>query len=282
MWEKGARVPADVPQVWQIVLVCVAGVGASALTFFSGFGLGTLLMPVLAFFVPAPVAVGATAVVHLANNLFKGALMGRHADRGTLVRFGLPAVVTAFAGAWLLSVLSRGEPLASYAMGSRVCEITPVKLVLAAVVAGFAALELTPRFQKMRMPARWMPVGGALSGFFGGLSGHQGALRSAFLVRGGLSKEAFIGTGVVIACMVDAARLGVYGLGVYGLEARGPGDGRLLEPRVLWLVAPASAAALAGSLIGARLVKKVTLAGVRTIVGVLLLVVAVLLGAGVV
>jgi len=37
----------------------------------SGFGLGTLLLPVFALFFPLPVAIAATALVHLANNFFK-------------------------------------------------------------------------------------------------------------------------------------------------------------------------------------------------------------------
>ena len=55
-----------------------------------------------------------------------------------------------------------------------------------------------------------MPLGGLVSGFFGGLSGMQGALRSAFLSRAGLTKEAFIATGVVIACLIDFSRLAIY------------------------------------------------------------------------
>ncbi len=38
-----------------------------------------------------------------------------------------------------------------------------------------------------------------MTGFFGGLSGMQGAMRSAFLAKSGLGKEAFIATGAVIA-----------------------------------------------------------------------------------
>jgi len=80
-------------------VVCVVAFVVSALTLFSGFGLGTLLMPAFAVFFPAPVALAATAVVHLANNLFKLALVGRRADGGVVARFALPAVPAAMAGA---------------------------------------------------------------------------------------------------------------------------------------------------------------------------------------
>ena len=56
-----------------------------------GFGLGTLLMPAFALFLPVPVAVAATAVVHLANNLFKLVLVGWKAGWTVVVRFALPA-----------------------------------------------------------------------------------------------------------------------------------------------------------------------------------------------
>jgi len=68
---------------------------------------------------------------------------------------------------------------------------------------------------------RYLPLGGVLSGFFGGLSGHQGALRSAFLIRCGLSQEAFVATGIVAACLVDLARLAVYARHLASLDLSG-------------------------------------------------------------
>lgn len=48
--------------------MCLTALVVSGLTLFSGFGLGTLLMPAFAVFFPVEVAVAATAVVHLATN----------------------------------------------------------------------------------------------------------------------------------------------------------------------------------------------------------------------
>jgi uncharacterized protein len=80
----------------EYVIVSIAALLVAALTLFSGFGLGTLLMPVLAIFFPVEIAVAATAIVHLANNIFKGILVGRHANMRVLLRFALPAVIAAF------------------------------------------------------------------------------------------------------------------------------------------------------------------------------------------
>ena len=77
------------------LVVCSVALVASGLTFFSGFGLGTLLLPAFALFFPVEHAVALTAVVHFLNNLFKLALVGRHADRRVVVRFGIPAILAA-------------------------------------------------------------------------------------------------------------------------------------------------------------------------------------------
>ena len=71
------------------VIIGLVAFIASGLTLYSGFGLGTVLLPAFALFFPAPAAVAATGVVHLLNNLFKGGLVGRQAHAPTLLRFGL-------------------------------------------------------------------------------------------------------------------------------------------------------------------------------------------------
>jgi uncharacterized membrane protein YfcA len=165
------------------------------------------------------------------------------------------------------------EPLASYQLNGRVYEVTAVKLVIGAIIVGFALLDLLPRFSKLSFDRRYLPLGGVLSGFFGGLSGNQGALRSAFLIRAGLDKEAFIGTGTVAAVMVDIARLLVYGASFYVLGAVTGGDAG-------GLVVAATLSAFAGAFLGKRLIGKVTLRSVQLIVGAMLVVVGLGMMAG--
>jgi hypothetical protein len=259
----------------EYVVVAVAAMVASGLTLFSGFGLGTLLLPAFAVFFPAELAVAATAVVHGANNVFKTSLLGRHADRGLVLRFGLPAVVAALAGASILGLLSGLEPVYSYTLGSRPAEITPLKLVLAVLMTGFAAFELLPRFRKLEIDRKYLTLGGLLSGFFGGLSGHQGALRSAFLAKVGVSTQGFVGTNAVIGLLVDLVRLAVYGTIFFVVEDGG------FESRQWLLIAVGVVAAFAGVLIGKRYLHKVTMRSIQIVTGVLLLVIAVALGSGI-
>lgn len=61
----------------------VAAFGASLLTFFSGFGLGTIMAPLFALFFPIDVAIAMTGVVHFTNNIIKIVLIGRNVDRCT-------------------------------------------------------------------------------------------------------------------------------------------------------------------------------------------------------
>ena len=72
------------------LIVGITAFLAAGLTMYSGFGLGTLMLPVFALFFPVEVAVVATAMVHGANNVFKVSLLGRHADREVVLKFGLP------------------------------------------------------------------------------------------------------------------------------------------------------------------------------------------------
>lgn len=259
------------------LIVSVAALIVAALTMFSGFGLGTLLMPVFALFFPVHVAIAATAVVHLANNLFKLILIGRWADYSVVIRFAIPGAIAAAIGAALLGVISGIPPLVRYELAGHDHEVTIVKIVIAVLITGFTILELIPGSEKFAFDKKYIPLGGVISGFFGGISGLQGALRAAFLVRAGLDKQTFLGTTTIAAVIVDVSRLLVYGVSFFSKDVS-----VLKEQQGFGLVIVASLAAFIGSIIGVRLVEKVTLRTINRIVAVLLLLLAVALGAGLV
>jgi hypothetical protein len=258
------------------IVLALCSFGVSLLTLFSGFGLGTLLLPLFALFLPVQVAVASTAIVHAANNLFKAGLLVGQANRAVVVRFGLPAIAASFAGALVLTSLSAETPVLTWSAFGRTAEVTRVKLLMGFLIVGFALFELHPRLASVRSPPRWLPVGGALSGFFGGLSGHQGALRAAFLAPLGLSAAQFAATQAVLALLVDGARLLVYGWSFVLAP-----ESRQLEPIPWGLVAVATGSAFAGALLGKLLLPKVGHGGLRVLIGALLVVVGVALAAGV-
>jgi uncharacterized membrane protein YfcA len=141
----------------------------------------------------------------------------------------------------------------------------------------FISLTLFFRTVEDEFDAKHFALGGALSGFFGGLSGLQGALRSAFLIRCGLGKEAFVATGVVSTVVVDISRLVIYGATFVAKDAAFAAG-----QSATGLIVAGMLAAFLGSFIGVRLLRKTTMKQVQGIVGVMLLVLAVGLGAGLV
>lgn len=258
-----------------IVLVCLVAFAGSALTLYSGFGLGTVLLPAMALLFPAETAVAATAVVHLSNNLFKAGLVGKSAHWPTVARFGVTAVIGAIVGALALGALGGSGPIFSLEAFGRSLAPTGAAFVIGVLLIVFAALELQPWFQKLAFPVRFMPLGGALTGFFGGLSGQQGALRSAFLLKSGLDPQRFIATGVMIAILIDLARVPTYAVSLAGSPQIG-------EPETLTRILAASLAAFAGAWLGARYFKKATIGFVRVVVAVMMIAIGTSLALGLV
>ena len=256
----------------ELIILCIAALLASLLTFYSGFGLGTILMPVFAIFFPVEVAIALTGVVHLLVNLFKLSLLGLEADKDVVLRFGIPALIAAFAGAWFLLQMTDMKPVYEYSLGDRHFAVTPLKLIISALLMFFTFMEVVPFLKNFQLGKDKLIIGGILSGFFGGLSGHQGALRSAFLIKSGLSKEAYIGTGIVIACMVDLSRLGIYIKGFLESE---------LDKNMVLVIA-AAVSAFAGAYVGNRAIKTVALKTVQIIVSVMIFILALALGLGLV
>jgi uncharacterized membrane protein YfcA len=261
----------------EYVVIAAVALLVSGLTFFSGFGLGTLLMPAFAIFFPIEAAVAATAIVHLANNLFKLVLIGKHAVLKVIAKFAIPASIAAACGAYLLSFISDLNFIASYELWGKEFLITPVKIIIALLMVIFALFELLPALKNFEVKDKFIPVGGLLSGFFGGISGHQGALRTAFLVRTGLEKKALIGTMVTSAVVVDISRLIVYGATFISQDIE-----IMQQEGIFSVIIVGIIAAFIGAFIGRRLLEKVTLNGIQLTVAVMLLILAFGLGFGIV
>ncbi len=256
----------------EYIVISIVALFASGLTLFSGFGLGTILLPAFAFFFPIDTAVALTAIVHLLNNLFKVYLVGKHASWKIVLKFGIPAFFAALLGAELLIIFSEMDPVYSYTLADKTYFITPVKLTIAFLMVVFAIIETYPALEKIKLGEKWLPVGGLLSGFFGGLSGHQGALRSAFLLKYGLTKEVFIATGILIATIIDVSRIFIYS-SRFSMEMSGDN---------ITILVVAVLAAFLGAFIGSRLMKKITMRGVQFLVAILLILIAIGLALGII
>ena len=159
-----------------------------------GFGIGSLLTPLLAVTFGTTTAVALVTLPHAAATAVRCWRLRAHVDRTVLVRFGLLSAVGALAGALLYTRLGPG--------------------VLTRVLGGL--LLLTAVAQLTGWASRWQPHGpvvalfGLVSGFFGGIAGNQGGLRSAALTAFGLPPLGFVATATATGLLVDAARTPVY------------------------------------------------------------------------
>lgn len=211
--------------MWFDTVLVVAGLIAGSIAAVTGFGIGSLLTPVLAMQVDTRLAVALVSVPHLIGTLFRFALMRGPVDRRVLWSFGLTSAAGGLAGGVLYGVASN----------EWLTILFGVLLLFAAVseVTGFA------RRVRFRGWVAW--VAGALSGLLGGLVGNQGGIRSAALIAFDLRKEMFVGTATAIALFVDGARVPIY---LYLQHDQ-------MRARLWWMLL-AIAGVVAGTLVGSR------------------------------
>ena len=176
------------------VLVFIAALLAGAIASIAGFGIGSLLTPVLAMSVGTKLAIAAVSIPHLTGTAIRFWKLRRDLDRRLLWSFGITSAAGGLTGALLNAGTS--SPKLTIALGA-----------LLIVTGGNGLFGLTRRL-KFHGPLAW--IAGAASGFFGGLVGNQGGLRSAALLGFDLSRDAFVATATAIGLFVDGARMPVY------------------------------------------------------------------------
>jgi hypothetical protein len=237
------------------------------LTFFSGFGLGTVLLPVFTIFFPIPIAITMTAIIHFFNNFFKFYLVGKNTNWKIVITFGMPALLAAFIGAAVFVSLSQISFIGRYELFGKVHLIEPLKLILGVLLLIFVTLELKTESLNLQLKKKHLIIGGLLSGFFGGLSGFQGVFRSMFLINCNLTKEEFIASGVVISCLVDLARIPIYSFSSYGV---------LIKNNFLLLLITMIAAFI-GAYLGNIFLKKTTIQLLKIIIAIFIYVISIFL-----
>ena len=229
--------------MFESVLLCVS-VAAGAVASVAGFGIGSLLTPLLALHVGTKTAVAAVSVPHLIGTFIRFWRLRAHLDRSVLWRFGLTSAAGGLAGA-LLNASAPSPALA---------------VVLGALLVFAGAAQLTGHAQRWRLKGSLAWVAGAASGLFGGLVGNQGGIRSAAMLGLDLTKERFVATATAIALCVDAARMPVYVV----VERE--------QVAAIWpLLLLATVGVVAGTLVGERLLARVSERRFRQVVGAIIL-----------
>lgn len=225
-------------------LSAAAALAAGAIAAVAGFGIGSVLTPVLGLQVDTRLAVAAIAIPHVVGTAQRWWMLRRHVDRRVLVGFGITSAAGGLAGALLHArITSRALAL-----------VFGVLLILAGLS------ELTGWIRRVRWGRRAAWASGALSGLLGGLVGNQGGIRTAAMLGFDVPKESFVATATAIALFVDAARMPVYfatqGRAVLGLWR--------------WLLI-ATAGVVVGTWLGRRALSRLPQAAFRRVIATLLL-----------
>jgi uncharacterized membrane protein YfcA len=178
--------------MFALIFLCAAAGGAVAAI--SGFGIGSMLTPVLAAQIGVKTAVAAVSVPHLCGTAIRFWRMREDVDVDVLRRFGIPSAAGGLAGA-LLNAWASSPTLA---------------LIFGALLFLAGTLQISGKGERWRLRGRMAWVAGAASGFFGGLVGNQGGIRSAAMLGFDVSKVRFVATSTAVALLVDIVRVPVY------------------------------------------------------------------------
>jgi uncharacterized membrane protein YfcA len=178
----------------EILLVSLGAFLAAALTVPAGFGLSTILTPLILFLLPVHEAVAVVAIVHCAHNAGKYIALKDAVDFNAFRRYGIWLVGGSVVGALLQNQVPND----------------PLLLLVGIFLVVLPVLTISGKWTGYSIPEANDRLGGFGSGFMGGLSGHQGALRAMFLTTRLPDKMAYAATASVLALCVDLSRIPVY------------------------------------------------------------------------
>jgi uncharacterized membrane protein YfcA len=179
------------PFLLVVLAVAVLAGGVASIT---GFGIGSLLTPLLSLELGIKLAVALVSIPHLLGTAVRFITLRQHVDRRVLLGFGLTSAAGGLTGALLNSFAE--NPILTAVFG--------VLLVFAGVTGLLGIAE------RMRFGGSAAWIAGAVSGLLGGLVGNQGGIRSAALLGFDVPKRAFVATATTIGLIVDGARMPVY------------------------------------------------------------------------
>jgi uncharacterized protein len=180
--------------VTHTLLLTLAGIVAGAIAAIAGFGIGSILTPLLAAWIGTKLAVAVVSIPHFIGTALRFAVIRQHVNRKVLLTFGITSAIGGLVGA-VLHIWLRSAAL-GYLLAA---------LLVFAGITGVTGIAARMRFGKA---AGW--IAGALSGMFGGLVGNQGGIRSAALLGFNLRRDEFVATATAIALLVDLFRMPVY------------------------------------------------------------------------
>lgn len=215
----------------QYIVLILITLATSVITLFTGFGVGTIMMPIMALFFDVKVAIFLAAIVHFFNNMSRLALYRSEINWKIIQRFGVVSLIGAFIGSYAQIYLDSAW----------------LKVGVGLFLTIYALLSLIPNNIKLKLPNSVDFIGGFLSGMIGGLIGNQGAIRSLYLLNYGLEKKELIVSSALIAVIIDSTRIPVYAYTNF----------RYLQESIV-LLSFIVLSAILGTVVGSRILPKVS------------------------
>lgn len=222
-----------------IFLISILTLIASIIGTVTGFGTSTIMVPIISFILPVPETLLFVGIIHWFSNIWKITFFKKGINVKLVLLFGIPGLIVSFFAAGLPLILPTHL----------------LKQLFGLFLISYSVFVFCKPRWKLKADSRNAVVGGALSGFFSGVFGVGGSIRSAFLSAFNLQKATFLVTSGVIGFMIDSSRLVQYIIG----------DTRLTAPWlfILLICIPIS---FVGAFIAKNFVNKIQQKSFRTIV----------------
>ncbi|TWT71487.1 sulfite exporter TauE/SafE family protein [Crateriforma conspicua] len=234
---------------WVFLVLCT--LIASTLSAVTGFGGAAILLPVLVAMFGIRDAVPILTVAQLIGNGSRVWFNRKEIRYDVVGWFALGAVPAALIGGWLFAA----------APAPALTRLLGVFLIAVVIFRHTSAIVKMPTMQ-----LRWFAPLGAVTGFLSALIGTVGPLVAPFFLAFGLIKGAYIGTEALAAIVMHTTKLAAYG-GGDAFSTLAAFIGLLLGPILIL-----------GSLLGKRLVDRVSerffsllIEGVLVVVGLIFL-----------
>lgn len=231
----------------EIFAIAVLTLVASTMGTITGFGTSTLMIPVLVMVLPPVEAIFLVAIIHWFGNVWKVALFHKGFNPKLIALFGVMGLLTSYLGASVS--LGAGKEILLRCLGF--------------FLSGYAIFLLFQAKFQVHAGNLAALCGGALSGFFAGMFGIGGAIRSLFLSAFDLPKEIYIATAGAIGLMVDATRIIAYFT-----------SGVSLPPQLWWSLLILIPVSFAGAQVAKRIVDKIPQEKFRRVIAMFLVIIA--------
>lgn len=178
----------------EIIYIALLTLLASIIGTLAGFGISTIMVPVLLITLPLPQTLLLVGIVHWFNDIWKMLLFRKGIRWKLFFAFGLPGIFTSFLGSSLSLRISRD--ILSRALG----------IFLIAYVLFIIFNQAFKLSQKLSVAVS----SGALTGFFAGIFGIGGEINAVSLSAFNLKKAVYVATAGAISFMIDSTRIATY------------------------------------------------------------------------